>query len=130
MNRASAYSKTQAETASKERLMVMLFEAALRHIRTGAIAIEQGRATEAVTPLMKANDIVVELRSTLDVAKSPELCGHLADLYLFVCTKLMHASVARDAVAAREAERAFAPVVEAFQMAVAGLKSQPTAVAR
>lgn len=121
--RANAYAKTQAETASKERLMVMLFEAALKHIRTGATALEQQRPGDAVVPLTKANDIVVELRSTLDVKHAPELCGHLADLYLFVCTRLMHASVARDAVAAREAERVFAPVVEAFATAVSSLKS-------
>ncbi len=127
MNPTHAYAKTQAETASKERLMVMLFETALRHIRTGAGLLEQGRPREAVTPLTKANDIVAELRSTLDVARAPELCEHLGELYLFVCARLLRAGIAHDAVAAREAERAFAPVVEAFATAVAELKAGPQA---
>lgn len=122
MSHANAYAKTQAETASKERLMVMLFEAALRHIRTGALALEQGRPGDSVVPLTRASDIVVELHATLDQRRAPALVEQLADLYLFVCTRLMHASIARDAVAAREAERAFAPVVEAFATAVSSLK--------
>ncbi len=120
MSHATAYAKTQAETASKERLMVMLFEAALRHIRTGATAIEQGRATESVVPLTKANDIVAELRATLDVKRAPDVCGPLAELYLFVCGRLLQASVGRDAKAARDAERVFAPIVDAFATAVGG----------
>ena len=125
MNHTHAYAKTQAETASKERLMVMLFETALRHIRTGAVALEEGRGRDAVTPLTKANDIVAELRATLDPTRAPELCEHLGELYLFVCARLLRAGIALDAVAAREAERAFAPVVEAFSTAVAGLKAGP-----
>lgn len=113
-----AYAKTQAETASKERLMVMLFEAALRHIRAGAAAIEQGRAGDAMVPLTKANDIVAELRATLDVKRNPEVFEPLADLYLFVCGRLLQATLKKDAGAAREAERVFAPIVDAFATAV------------
>ena len=37
------YAQTQNETASKERLMVLLFEAALRHMRRAAVSLEGGR---------------------------------------------------------------------------------------
>ena len=112
------YAQAQRETASPERLMVLLFEAALRNIRSGATALETGRTAEATPALMKASDIVVELHATLDRSKAPELCDRLAEVYRFVCLRLSAAALSRDARAAREAERVFAPIAEAFAQAV------------
>jgi flagellar protein FliS len=118
---ARRYSQAQRETASPERLMVLLFEAALRNIRSGAAALETGRTGEASAPLMKASDIVVELHATLDRPKAPELCDRLAEIYRFVCQRLSAAALSRDARAAREAERVFAPIAEAFAEAVGSM---------
>ena len=118
MNPARRYSQAQRETASPERLMVLLFEAAVRNIRSGAAALDAGKPTEATRALMKATDIVVELHATLDRAKSPELCDQLAEVYRFVCQRLGAAALSRDVRAAREAERAFIPIADAFASAV------------
>jgi flagellar protein FliS len=116
------YAVTQNETASKERLMVLLFQAALRHIRTAATALEAGRPAEANTPLAKASDIVAELMSTLDHSKSPQLCAQLMDVYMFVADRLITGAGTKSAPPVREAERVFAPVAEAFAQAVASLQ--------
>jgi flagellar secretion chaperone FliS len=121
MTGAHTYARIQRETASKERMLVMLFEAGLRHIRTGAQLLERGCPRDAITPLSKASDIVVELDATLDRTKAPELCDGLHDIYAFVTQKLMQAMVSQDAVLAREAERVFAPLVDGFAGAVASL---------
>lgn len=118
---ARRYAQSQRETASPERLMVLLFEAALRNIRAGATALESGRAAESTQPLMKASDIVVELHATLDRSKAPELCDRLGEVYRFVCLRLSAAALSRDAKAAREAERVFSPIAEAFAQAVQSL---------
>ncbi len=124
---ARRYAQATRETASPERLMVLLFQAALRNIRTGAAALEAGDPGAAGRSLVKASDIVVELLATLDRSRSPELCDQLADLYRFVCQRLGAAALSRDARAAREAERAFAPVAEAFEQAVASLGGRAVA---
>jgi flagellar protein FliS len=116
------YAVTQNETASKERLMVLLFEAALRHIRTAAAALETGRPHDANTPLAKASDIVAELMATLDHSKSPQLCAQLMDVYLFVADRLITAAGSKKAQPVREAERVFAPIADAFTQAVASLQ--------
>ncbi len=118
---ARRYAQAERETASPERLMVLLFQAALRNIRTGASALEGGQAGEAGRLLAKASDIVVELHATLDKSKAPELCEQLGEVYRFVCQRLGAAALSRDARAAREAERAFAPIAEAFEAAVASV---------
>jgi flagellar protein FliS len=119
------YAKMQNETASKERLMVLLFEAALRHMRQATAALESGRSREAGPSLAKAGDIVAELLATLDHSRAPQLCRQLSDLYIFVADRLINAGGSRNPAAVREAERVFAPIAEAFSSAVTSLQGPP-----
>ncbi len=121
MNATKAYARATTETASKERLMVLLFEAALRHMRVAAGHLEAKQPAAALPLLTKSSDIVTELAATLDPNRAPELVQTLGELYLFVAQRLAMASLSRDPVPVREAERAFAPIVEGFQAAVAAL---------
>jgi flagellar secretion chaperone FliS len=125
MNATRAYARTASETASRERLMLQLFETALRHMRHAASLIDEGKAPEALPLLTKASKIVAELAATLDAAQAPELAQTLGDLYAYVTERLAYAAWTRSATAAREAERAFSPVVEGFQQAVTMLQSRP-----
>jgi len=121
MSYANRYAQAQAETASQERLMVLLFEAALKHMRTAAVALEQGRSADAHRSLSRAGEIVVQLHASLDRARAPDLCDRLAELYRFVCGRLLDATTGNDPRLAREAERVFAPIAEGFTQAVASL---------
>ena len=91
MTGARAYARTQNETASSERLMVLLFEAALRDIRIGARAWRATGRSEASASLGRASDIVAELLATLDHSQAPELCQKLSDVYQFVLDRLLRA---------------------------------------
>ncbi len=104
--------------------MVLLFEAALRHMRRAAASLESGHATEAGPALNKAGDIVAELLGTLDHSRAPELCRQLSDLYIFVAGRLIAAGGTKNPTAVREAERVFAPIADAFSKAVAQLQGQ------
>jgi flagellar protein FliS len=118
---ASRYAKATRETASPERLLVLLFQTAVRNIRTGVAALEAGDPVQGSRALVKASEIVIELHATLDASKAPELCERLANVYRFVCQRLGAAALSRDVRAAREAERILVPVAEAFEAAVAKL---------
>lgn len=124
MNGLRAYASTQQTTASKERLMVMLFNAALAHIRTGAEMLERGQKMVATRPLFRAGDIVRHLRTSLDPSRDLELCRRLTDVYTFVEARLIVAYSSGDAGAARDAERVFAPVAAAFAQAVASMDAR------
>jgi flagellar protein FliS len=125
MNPASSrYAAASRETASPERLMVLLFQAALRHLRAGVTALDAGRGSEGATSLCKASDIVLELHRALDPSKAPELCEDLGAVYRFVALRLNDAALKRDARPAREAERAFVPIAEAFEKAVESVAAQ------
>jgi flagellar secretion chaperone FliS len=124
MNPTRRYTQAQSTTASPERLMVLLFEAALRHMRTGASALDVGRQADANRALAQASDIVTELASTFDAARHPALGAQLKQVYGFVLERLLLANARRDAVLAREAERVFAPVADGFTRAVQQLQSE------
>jgi len=113
------YRQVQAQTASKERTMVLLFEAAQRFMQGGAASLEKGQVSQAGQQLGKASDIVMELWRTLDRARAPELCAMLEQVYEFTAVELTKAIATRSVEHARNAERAFAPLVDAFQKAVA-----------
>ena len=121
---ARRYAKFERETASPERLMVLLFEAALRHMRSAAAALEAGRHADANRTLARANDIVAELDATFDTARHPKLGEQLGQIYGFVSERLLLANARHDAALAREAERVFAPVADGFARAVQQLQAE------
>ena len=115
---ARRYVQAQNETASPERLMVLLFETALRHIRTAAAALDAGRFQEAAIASEKAQQIVAHLDLTFDRPRFPELGANLTKVYKFTCQRLLAATIRRDPKMLHDAERAFAPVADAFAKAV------------
>jgi flagellar biosynthetic protein FliS len=118
LSAALRYGNVQATTASPERLMVLAFETALRHMRAAATCFDTGRKSEGVLLCTKASDIVVHLHSTLDPRHAPALCADLAAIYQFTCARLILGATSGRAVPVREAERAFAPLVDGFSGAV------------
>lgn len=118
MYSTARYKEISTETASRERLLVMLFDAALKNIRNGIAELEANNP-DATMALTRASDIVVELHATLDRNQAPELCDQLAELYRFVSLRLIKSVTARDPVSAREAERVLVPIADAFKEAVA-----------
>jgi flagellar secretion chaperone FliS len=115
---ARRYVQAQNETASPERLMVLLFETALRHIRTSIVALEAGRFQEAALASEKAGQIVAHLDVTFDRSKCPALGEQVGQVYKFTGQRLLMGVVRRDPKMFRDAERAFAPVADAFAKAV------------
>jgi flagellar protein FliS len=130
MTRVNAYKNVQASTASKERLMALLFETALRHMRLARGALEKKERNTFFHSMDKAAAIVIELKCTLKPEVAPQLCEELADIYGFVIGRLVDAVVDSDPNKITEAERAFAPVADAFIQAAAQVQAGVAAPAQ
>jgi flagellar protein FliS len=124
MARANVYKTVQINTASKERIMVLLFEAALRHMRQSRAALDRKERAAFHDGIRRAAEIVIELQSTLKVDVAPKLCDELSQIYGFVVGRLMLAAASSDARPVGEAERVFAPIVDAFVQVAAKAASQ------
>lgn len=131
MTRANAYKNVQATTASKERLMALLFETALRHMRQGRAALEKNDRKTFFVAAEKASAIVIELQNTLKPEVAPKLCEELKEIYGFVIGRLVKAAMECNPRLMSEAERAFAPVADAFIQVAAQVQSgQPAQAPR
>src|SRR5689334_21536963 len=93
-------------------------------MRQARASLERRDRKAFFTGLEKSAAIVVELQCTLKPEVAPELSEQLRDIYGFVVGRLAEAAVRTDGRLITEAERAFAPVVDAFVQAAAQVQSQ------
>jgi flagellar secretion chaperone FliS len=85
------YKSTSVQTASPERLLVMLYDGLIRSIETAKVAITLNQPQESHRQLTKSQDIVWELRTTLKMEY--EISHALAALYDYFQSRLVDANV-------------------------------------
>jgi flagellar secretion chaperone FliS len=130
MSGAHRYVAMQNTTASKERLMVNLFDTALKHMRS-AIRLLEGKDRRAANVLIdKSSKIVSYLHGTLNPDAAPKLVDNLQQIYMFTIARLSRSIVTGKPADLREAERAFAPIADGFSQAVAAVTRPQTTAAR
>ena len=119
MNAYRTYTNATVNTASAPRIMMTLFQTALRHIRTAKVAYANGDYRTGGDAAERAAAIVLGLQGTLKRETAPKLCERLDAVYGFVVGRLTMAIGGASAQYVGEAERVFLPIVEAFDQAVA-----------
>lgn len=113
---ADRYLTERVMTASPAELTAMLYDAAVGALRS-AIASQQAGEHLAATPkLVKAQAIVLELRTTLNPAAG-ELTTRLDALYTYAFTQLLQANTKRDVAATKAALEVLEPLQTAWREA-------------
>ena len=74
----------------------MLYDGAIRFAEKGRLALLAKNFEGSYTSLQRAQNILIELTSTLRHSIYPDLCGKLASLYNFSYRKLVQASATRN----------------------------------
>ncbi|PKM88338.1 MAG: flagellar export chaperone FliS [Firmicutes bacterium HGW-Firmicutes-12] len=97
------YRQQQVNTASQEKLLLMLFDGAIRFCRIAVKAIEEKQEEMAHTNLIKAQDIIEELISSLNF--DYEIAQRLYSLYDYLYIRLVEANMNKDAAIIDEALR-------------------------
>lgn len=87
----ATYRNTAVQTASPDRLLVMLYDGLIRFIQQGRQAIEAGDVQSSHNHLRRAQDIVVELRNTLKMEY--EISHALGALYDWFFKQLLDANL-------------------------------------
>ncbi|HEY8417199.1 MAG TPA: flagellar export chaperone FliS [Limnochordales bacterium] len=95
------YRTTQVQTANPVRLVVMLYDGAIRFVQQGIAAIEKGDVQEAHRSLMRAQDIVAELSRALD-PRAGELAANLEQLYDYMHRRLVEGNMRKDVAPLQE----------------------------
>ncbi|HNU92177.1 MAG TPA: flagellar export chaperone FliS [Spirochaetota bacterium] len=96
------YKRTEINTANQGKLIVMLYDGAIKFLN---IAIEnmEPRTYDIVnTNIIKAQDIITELLLSLNVGEGGEISRSLMSLYLYFKKRLLEANVQKDAGLVKE----------------------------
>ncbi len=90
------YQKVAVETASQGKLIVMLFNGAVQRTKQAErLLAEGGRPGEIHNNLIRAQDIVAELRSALDLSQG-EVAHNMNRIYKYIHDQLIQANLRKD----------------------------------
>lgn len=102
MNAFESYQKTAVTTQNKGRLIVMLYEGAIKFMKLAIEELEAENYEEKGRYINKARDIINELNVVLDMEAGGEIAKNLRKLYSFMNTRLSEANTKRDPQMIRE----------------------------
>ncbi len=96
MNGIAAYQDNTVTTQSKGRLIVMLYDGAIKFMKLAVRELEMNNYEEKGRYINKAQDIINELNAILDTDAGGEIAANLRKLYCFMSNRLSQANVKRD----------------------------------
>lgn len=102
MKAMEAYQETAIATQSKGRLIVMLYDGAIKFLKLAIKELEAENYAAKGQYINRAQDIVNELNAVLDMEAGGEIAENLRKLYLFMGQQLNQANVKRDPQMIRE----------------------------
>jgi flagellar protein FliS len=86
-----AYKQQSILTATPGQLVVMLYDGCLRFLNQAAYAMRGGDMAESYARLSRAEAIIEELHSTLDMEKGGVVASRLQGIYVFCSKHLLDA---------------------------------------
>jgi flagellar protein FliS len=101
-NALNIYQQNSVNTASKEKLMLMLFDGLVKFIKQGISSIEDKNPVQANINLVKAQNIIREFMVTLDLKLGGDMANGLMKLYDYMYRRLVEANIKKDAAIATE----------------------------
>jgi flagellar protein FliS len=96
MNGIAAYQDSTVTTQSKGRLIVMLYDGAIKFMRLAIKELEANNYEAKGHYINKAQDIINELNVVLDMDAGGEIATNLRKLYCFMSNRLSEANIKRD----------------------------------
>ena len=101
-NAYAAYQKTNVNTASQGRLVVLLYEGAVKHLKAAINLfgpddkLKPGDIEQFGIHLQKTQAIITELQVSLDMEKGGDIARNLMSLYVYFNEELMDATISHN----------------------------------
>ncbi|MDR3236873.1 MAG: flagellar export chaperone FliS [Spirochaetia bacterium] len=91
------YKETQVTTANQGKLIVMLYDGAIKFLNIAAENMDSPRTYDvANNNIIKAQDIITELLLSLNMNEGGEIAGNLFNLYMFFKKQLLEANISKE----------------------------------
>ena len=124
LNAYNKYKKTSVMSASREQILLMLYEAVIKFTKLAILAAEEKRIADRGHNIIRAFDIIVELNATLDHKVGGELAAQLEQLYVFMMDKYTQANLKGDVDALKANLKVLENLYDGWKQAIDKLKKE------
>ncbi|MDD2208866.1 MAG: flagellar export chaperone FliS [Bacilli bacterium] len=101
----NAYQTNQVVTASPKKLLIMLYDGAIKNLRLAELSLEEKNVENVNKYLIKAQDIITEFMTTLNFEDGGDVARNLYQLYEYMNRRLIRANIDKDAELVREVRK-------------------------
>lgn len=116
---AGVYQQAQIATADRGRLLLLMFDGALRFLAQAESGLRNDRLEEFGSQLGRAQAIIAELLHTLDHKAGGEIAAQLERLYRFMLEHLVEANVHKSVRHLEQVRRVLSIIADAYREVVA-----------
>ena len=109
-----AYTQVDVETASQGKLIVMLFNGAIKRAEEAKRQLDKGKNEDVHNNLIRSQEIVAELRGALNMKAGP-IAGNLDRIYEYFQHLLIGANVRKESAPIEECIRMMTAVRDLWQ---------------
>lgn len=127
---AKAYHKTAVKTASKEKILLMLYESCIRYLKKCKAAMEKKDYAEKGMALGKAQDIINELTNSLNFELGGDIAKQLEALYVHLFDHSSKANIDNDPEKIAHCIKIMETLYSGWKEAISNLKNPPSAEKR
>ncbi len=120
MREILAYQENRVMMQTPGRVVVMLYEGAIKFLKQAIREMEAGQYIEKGKSISRAVDIIQELNVTLNMEAGGEIAENLRRLYAFMQDRLFQANLRKDAGMIRETIKLLEELNEGWKSAAAG----------
>jgi flagellar protein FliS len=129
-SQASRYRDNDLASASPGRLVVMLFDQIVISIRRARIALDTKQIELRAEQIVRASDMITELRLSLDHAQGGAIATNLDALYGYMLSELFDANRRQDPVPLDRVLVMVTEIRDAFAQVVSGTPVESLAAVR
>ncbi len=122
-NQFDAYKDTEITTANQSKLILMLYDGAIRFLKIAESKMDFHSYDVVNTNIIKAQDIITELMVSLNMEAGGEVAENLLNLYAYMKKRLIEANMKKDAGIVKEVIRHMETLRSAWEEA--GRKGVP-----
>ncbi|MER2041981.1 flagellar export chaperone FliS [Desemzia incerta] len=91
-NAQNVYKQNQILNASPKKLVVLLYDGCIKNMKLAELSITENKLDQAHTALIKSQDIIAELASTLNKEQGGQVAQDLNDIYEYLMRNLIEAN--------------------------------------
>ncbi|MGZ5280220.1 MAG: flagellar export chaperone FliS, partial [Pseudobdellovibrionaceae bacterium] len=118
------YKTTSIQSASPEKLLLMMYEGAIKFTKLAIKSAEEKKVAERCVNIGRAFDIVLELNNTLDHKVGGEIAARLEQLYMFITEQYTKANVTGDPEPLKASLKILENLYEGWKQAIEKLKKE------